>query len=86
MGAIKTLVTQNVDNLHQDAGSRSCIEFHGNLMECNCRRARGRQHTSPAALLCLSRPLSRRAIEERLCALFGRQEMRDAGRAVHSVH
>lgn len=31
-----TLVTQNVDNLHQRAGSRNVIEFHGNLFEDRC--------------------------------------------------
>lgn len=27
-----TVITQNIDNLHQEAGSRSVIELHGNLM------------------------------------------------------
>lgn len=31
-----TLVTQNVDSLHQRAGSRGVIEFHGNLFETRC--------------------------------------------------
>lgn len=31
-----TLVTQNVDNLHQRAGSRDVIEFHGNLFVDRC--------------------------------------------------
>ena len=31
-----TLVTQNVDGLHQAAGSRSCIELHGNLWRARC--------------------------------------------------
>ncbi|MCH9693079.1 MAG: NAD-dependent protein deacylase, partial [Gammaproteobacteria bacterium] len=31
-----TLVTQNVDNLHQRAGSTDVIEFHGNLFEDRC--------------------------------------------------
>ena len=31
-----TLVTQNVDGLHQRAGSRDIIEFHGNLFENRC--------------------------------------------------
>lgn len=30
------LVTQNVDGLHQRAGSRSTIELHGNLFETRC--------------------------------------------------
>ena len=31
-----TLVTQNVDNLHQRAGSRNIIEFHGNIFTDRC--------------------------------------------------
>lgn len=31
-----TLVTQNVDGLHQRAGNRNVIEFHGNLFEDRC--------------------------------------------------
>jgi NAD-dependent deacetylase len=31
-----TLVTQNVDNLHQRAGNTDVIEFHGNLFDDRC--------------------------------------------------
>jgi len=31
-----TLVTQNVDGLHQRAGSRDVIEFHGNILRDRC--------------------------------------------------
>lgn len=31
------LVTQNVDGLHQRAGSRDVVEFHGNLFRNRCR-------------------------------------------------
>ena len=31
-----TLVTQNVDGMHQRAGSRDVIEFHGNLFSNRC--------------------------------------------------
>jgi len=31
-----TLVTQNVDSLHQRAGSKKVIEFHGNLFDERC--------------------------------------------------
>ncbi len=31
-----TLITQNVDGLHQRAGSQNVIEFHGNLFEDRC--------------------------------------------------
>jgi len=33
-----TLITQNVDRLHQRAGSRDVIELHGNLAEVRCTR------------------------------------------------
>jgi NAD-dependent deacetylase len=31
-----TLITQNVDGLHQRAGSKNVIEFHGNLFQDRC--------------------------------------------------
>lgn len=31
-----TLITQNVDNMHQRAGSRNVIELHGNIMLTRC--------------------------------------------------
>lgn len=31
-----TLITQNVDGLHQQAGSRDVIELHGNIMRSKC--------------------------------------------------
>ncbi|MCU0847350.1 MAG: NAD-dependent deacylase [Spirochaetes bacterium] len=40
-GIIKAIITQNIDGLHQKAGSRHVIELHGNLniLECgNCGR------------------------------------------------
>jgi NAD-dependent deacetylase len=32
------LITQNVDGLHQRAGSREVVEFHGNLFSNRCRK------------------------------------------------
>ncbi len=42
MGLLKTLITQNIDNLHHEAGSRNILEIHGNTkklrcVECNAR-------------------------------------------------
>jgi NAD-dependent deacetylase len=34
-----TLITQNVDGLHQRAGSTDVIAIHGNLMETRCNRS-----------------------------------------------
>ena len=42
-----TLITQNVDGLHQRAGSRDVIEFHGNIFEDRCF-AEGCTVTGPA--------------------------------------
>lgn len=36
MGYLKSIVTQNVDNLHQDAGSTNVIEYHGSLLSVRC--------------------------------------------------
>ncbi len=36
LGMLHLLVTQNVDGLHQQAGSRDVVEVHGNLREARC--------------------------------------------------
>lgn len=33
---MKTVITQNIDNLHQEAGSKNVIEFHGNSKQLVC--------------------------------------------------
>lgn len=46
-GYVQTLVTQNVDGLHQRAGSRSVIDLHGRIdtLAClGCRREERRDH------------------------------------------
>ena len=35
-GRVRSLITQNVDGLHQRAGSRDVIELHGNVGEVRC--------------------------------------------------
>ena len=35
-GLIKLLITQNVDNLHQRAGSQQVVDLHGNLTQVIC--------------------------------------------------
>jgi NAD-dependent deacetylase len=37
-----TLVTQNVDGLHQRAGSRDVLELHGNIWRARCRQCAAR--------------------------------------------
>ncbi len=36
MGILMSVITQNVDNLHQEAGSSKVIEVHGNLFRMKC--------------------------------------------------
>ena len=36
MGLLTSVITQNVDNLHQEAGSVEVIEVHGNLFRMKC--------------------------------------------------
>lgn len=39
-GIIKCVITQNVDNLHQKAGSIEVVEFHGNLLRAVCMKCK----------------------------------------------
>jgi len=36
MGYVRTVITQNVDNLHQEAGNSRVLEMHGNLFRQRC--------------------------------------------------
>ena len=36
MGCLHSIITQNIDNLHQAAGSRDVIEYHGNASTLSC--------------------------------------------------
>ena len=35
-GKLKAVITQNIDNLHQEAGSKNVIELHGNVKHNSC--------------------------------------------------
>jgi len=35
-GLLKSIITQNIDNLHQEAGSHAVVEFHGNSHSLVC--------------------------------------------------
>ncbi|MCX7683138.1 MAG: NAD-dependent deacylase [Anaerolineae bacterium] len=35
-GLLKAIITQNIDTLHQQAGSREVLELHGHLREATC--------------------------------------------------
>lgn len=38
MGIVRSVVTQNIDNLHQRAGSRRVLEVHGSMSTLTCTR------------------------------------------------
>lgn len=40
MGKLKAVITQNIDGLHQEAGSKNVIELHGTLLKSYCSRCR----------------------------------------------
>ena len=40
MGKLRAVITQNIDNLHQKAGSREVVELHGNTREFHCNSCR----------------------------------------------
>ena len=54
LGAVGPVITQNVDGLHQAAGTRDVVELHGNLAEVVC-------------LTCGAR-IDRRVLDERMTA------------------
>ncbi len=35
-GKVKAVITQNIDGLHQAAGSKNVLELHGSTSRCNC--------------------------------------------------
>lgn len=40
IGLLKVVITQNIDGLHQKAGSKNVIELHGNIHEHYCSRCK----------------------------------------------
>lgn len=60
-GLLEAIITQNIDNLHQEAGSRHVIEFHGNGSQLECLDCRS---TRAAETLSLAEPFTPPACEE----------------------
>jgi NAD-dependent deacetylase len=49
-GNLKGVVTQNIDGLHQKAGSRNVVEFHGTAQRLVCTRCRQKVRLRPGML------------------------------------
>jgi len=47
MGILKSVITQNIDNLHQEAGSSRVLELHGHFREATCVRCYREVATEP---------------------------------------
>ncbi|MEE4364557.1 MAG: NAD-dependent deacylase [Desulfotignum sp.] len=58
-GLVKSVITQNVDNLHYDAGSRVVHEFHGSLKKLVCLSCFSRYAISDIDLVVLPPRCSR---------------------------
>lgn len=39
-GKLRAVITQNIDGLHQAAGSKNVLELHGSILRCYCARCR----------------------------------------------
>jgi NAD-dependent deacetylase len=46
MGIIKALITQNIDNLHQKAGSKEVYEYHGTAQTMVCIKCGTKYHSA----------------------------------------
>ncbi|MDD3732068.1 MAG: NAD-dependent protein deacylase [candidate division Zixibacteria bacterium] len=49
-GLLQTVITQNIDNLHQEAGSKEVFEYHGNSRYLICVTCHSRNHVSQISL------------------------------------
>jgi len=49
-GALRRIITQNIDNLHYEAGSREIVEYHGNSRTLVCPRCGSRVEADPSIL------------------------------------
>ncbi len=45
-GILKALITQNIDNLHQEAGSKEVYEYHGTAQTMVCTKCASKYHSS----------------------------------------
>jgi NAD-dependent deacetylase len=59
-GMLKTVITQNIDNMHQKAGNAEVIEYHGNSQWLICNRCGERYEISDVSL----DPLPPRCMED----------------------
>ncbi|CAB50112.1 NAD-dependent protein deacetylase [Pyrococcus abyssi] len=44
MGILRAVITQNVDDLHREAGTRNLIELHGNIFRVKCTKCNFKEY------------------------------------------
>jgi NAD-dependent deacetylase len=71
LGLLKTVITQNVDGLHQAAGNTDVIEFHGTFASHRCIRCNRREKTSALDLSRIPPLCSCGGIWRPECVFFG---------------
>jgi len=55
MGILKSVITQNVDGLHEKSGTKNVIEYHGSLLKLRCTSCNARFRTAEFDLALLLR-------------------------------
>ena len=71
LGIVKTIITQNVDGLHQAAGSTDVIEFHGTFARHRCIQCNRREETAAIDLSRIPPLCSCGGIWRPECVFFG---------------
>lgn len=51
MGVIRAVITQNVDDLHREAGTKNLIELHGNIFRVRCTACSHREYLKESGRL-----------------------------------
>jgi NAD-dependent deacetylase len=78
LGILKTVITQNVDGLHQMAGSTDVIEFHGNFAWLQCMDCGARVETVSVDLNIAPPRCACSGIYRPECVFFGEMIPREA--------
>jgi NAD-dependent deacetylase len=71
LGYLKTVITQNVDGLHQLAGNSDVIEFHGSFAVMECLQCRREYKTSEVTLAEIPPRCTCGGILRPACVFFG---------------
>lgn len=71
MGILRSVITQNIDNLHREAGNTRVIEVHGNLQRLVCLKCGSKYPLDREEFLSLGRDLVRFLREGNIAGVIG---------------